>query len=60
MKIKLLESKLKANAAACLDQNVPVGISTTTSGKFFVRYSLGQPEKFHETLDAALDEILNK
>lgn len=53
-KIKSLEDALKRHSQVCNEQNVPVGIVVSDSGKIMVRYSLSQtPKMFTGIADAA-------
>lgn len=57
MKFEKLEEKLKyfGNNSDC--QNVPVGISVTTGGKFIVKFSLYAWPKMFDTFAEAAEYI---
>ena len=57
--IQDIESALKYFAGICDEKNVPVGITVSTSGRFFVKYSLSETPVCFDDLTTAVKFIID-
>lgn len=57
--ITLADAKLQFNGKISDENDVPVGFTTSTDGKYFVKYSLSQKVKKCEDLWDTLEFIIN-
>jgi len=53
-----VEDALRFFSKICQEENVPVGIAVTMSGKFAVRFSLSNSVLLADNLQSAFDKIL--
>ena len=57
--IQDLENALKYFAEICHEKNVPVGIAVSTSGRFFVKYSLSESPVFFDDFTTVAKFIID-
>lgn len=58
--IQDLENALKYFAGICDEQNVPVGITVSCSGRFAVKHSLSETPVFFDDFTGAAKFIINE